>query len=186
MKDMKITILVSVLISLVFLVPDRIQLWAYQTVLVQQDEWWRFFTAVFVHLDLLHLVRNLGIFLIVGSSLERKLGSLQYIMLILVSGIMNNVFAWLSGIPDPFIGLSGVIFAIIIVLFLELLVKERSEASMLGILMVLIFIDQRIYHVSGVISGIGFFYIKQTFNFLKIHIKGMIHVRTKKGRSISA
>lgn len=80
---------------------------AYYKPMILSGEWWRLFTAGFVHLGFLHLLMNMSALWSLGESLERILGTRRF-LLILFSGVVsgnllcfgldgNTVAAGLSG-----------------------------------------------------------------------------------------
>ncbi|MCX8497670.1 MAG: rhomboid family intramembrane serine protease [Akkermansiaceae bacterium] len=76
-------------------------------------EWWRCFTALFLHADLSHLVGNLVGGVVMGTLVSKALGSLRGWGLILGCGTLGNAFtAWIT-YPQPFIsiGASTAVFA---------------------------------------------------------------------------
>src|SRR5215475_3534683 len=75
-------------------------------------EWWRMFTAMFLHIGVLHLLFNMVALWNVGSFMERILGSVGFVVLYLLSGLLGSVasVAW-----NPFVvsaGASGAIFGL--------------------------------------------------------------------------
>ncbi len=76
-------------------------------------EWWRSFTALFLHADLSHLVGNLVGGVVMGTLVSKSLGSVRGWGLILLCGTLGNAFtAWIT-YPQPFIsiGASTAVFA---------------------------------------------------------------------------
>src|SRR5215813_8268653 len=75
-------------------------------------EWWRMFTAMFLHIGVLHLLFNMIALWNVGSFMERVLGSAGFVVLYLLSGLLGSIVsvAW-----NPFVvsaGASGAIFGL--------------------------------------------------------------------------
>ena len=76
-------------------------------------EWWRPFTALFLHADLTHLVGNLVSGFAMAALVSKSLGPLRAWALILLCGTLGNVFtAWIV-YPQPFVslGASTAVFA---------------------------------------------------------------------------
>ncbi len=62
---------------------------------VQQGEYWRLLTAVFMHFGIGHIINNMLVLYVLGDNLERALGSIRYLVLYLVCGIgANCVSLW--------------------------------------------------------------------------------------------
>lgn len=81
--------------------------------LIDLGEWWRPFTALFLHADLSHLVGNLVSGVVFGALVSRAVGAIKAWALILACGAMGNVVtAWLT-YPTEFIslGASSAVFA---------------------------------------------------------------------------
>lgn len=78
-----------------------------------EGEYWRLFTAMFLHLDFEHLLFNSIMLVILGISIERLFGTKKFLFIYLVSGIMGNIagFAFSSfnslGASGAILGLGG-------------------------------------------------------------------------------
>lgn len=75
----------------------------------------RLFTALFIHVDWLHLTGNLLFLMIFGLSAERVLGSPRFLFLFLVGGALANLIGalTLSSVNAPIVGSSGAVSAIV-------------------------------------------------------------------------
>jgi membrane associated rhomboid family serine protease len=75
----------------------------------------RLFTALFIHVTWLHLLGNLLFLIIFGLPGERALGSLRFLLLFVVGGIVANLIGALSlaGVRLPIIGCSGAVSAVV-------------------------------------------------------------------------
>jgi GlpG protein len=78
---------------------------------VAAGEVWRLVTPIFLHFGLLHIVFNMFWLYDLGSMIERRLGTLWYVLLILVIAVPSNFFQFLMAGPD-FGGMSGVVFGL--------------------------------------------------------------------------
>ncbi|WP_297465803.1 rhomboid family intramembrane serine protease [Thermococcus sp.] len=75
--------------------------------------WWQPFTAMFVHVGLLHLIFNMYFLLIMGSQLEAILGPRRLVMIYIVSGLAGNLLTLLFLPPNTVsAGASGALFGI--------------------------------------------------------------------------
>ena len=71
-------------------------LMAFSYIGVQNGEYWRLFSSLFVHGDFMHLVFNMVALLIFGNYAEQKLmNSKKALAILLVSGISANLLAWM-------------------------------------------------------------------------------------------
>lgn len=75
----------------------------------------RLFTALFIHVTWLHLLGNLLFLVIFGLPGERALGSLRFLLLFIIGGIVANLIGALSltGVRLPIIGCSGAVSAVV-------------------------------------------------------------------------
>ena len=85
---------------------------------VVQHEYWRFFTALFLHGGLLHLGFNLFALYVLGPPLERSIGTIRFVVCYLISGLASGagvVGLTLIGLVHPaqLVGASGCIMGIV-------------------------------------------------------------------------
>jgi len=75
----------------------------------------RLFTALFIHLAWLHLLGNLLFLVIFGLPAERALGSLRFLLLFVIGGMVANLVGAISlaGVRAPIIGCSGAVSAVL-------------------------------------------------------------------------
>ncbi|MEO8616996.1 MAG: rhomboid family intramembrane serine protease [Luteolibacter sp.] len=101
--------------------------------LIDRSEWWRPFTALFLHADVQHLVGNLVSGAIFGTLVSRSLGPLRGWALILACGTFGNCLTSLVTYPVPFIsiGASTAVFGALGILSgLGFSTSLRSRSSM--------------------------------------------------------
>jgi membrane associated rhomboid family serine protease len=85
---------------------------------VVQHEYWRFFTALFLHGGFIHLLFNVFALYVLGPPLERPIGTLRFVVCYLVSGLASGagvVSLTLIGLVQPaqLVGASGSIMGIV-------------------------------------------------------------------------
>lgn len=81
--------------------------------LVASGEFYRLFTCMFFHADLLHLIFNMYALYVLGTRVERYYGSKRYIVLYLISGLVASLFSCVfNNINVISIGASGAIFGL--------------------------------------------------------------------------
>ncbi len=80
--------------------------------LIGRHEWWRPFTALFLHADIQHLTGNLVSGAVFGTLVSRSLGPLRGWCLILACGTVGNLLTSLATYPEPIlsIGASTAVF----------------------------------------------------------------------------
>ena len=81
-------------------------------------EYWRLFTALFLHAGLMHLFFNLFALYVLGPGLERAIGSLRFAACYLISGIGSSagvVALWMIRLTNPgqVVGASGCVMGIV-------------------------------------------------------------------------
>ena len=106
------------------------------------NQWWRFITPMFVHIDVLHLLMNMFSLLILGPFVEKLYGSAKFVVFWVVTGIAGVVGSYLALRPAlsrgmlgsfifksadvPSAGASGALFGLVGVLFV-FGIKYRRE-----------------------------------------------------------
>lgn len=78
---------------------------------INNFEFWRFLTAIFLHGSLTHLLFNLFALLFFGITLENLIGSKKFLATFLVSGIIANIIS--VNFYESSLGASGAIYGII-------------------------------------------------------------------------
>lgn len=75
----------------------------------------RLVTAMFIHVAWLHLLSNLLFLMIFGVPAERALGSVRFLALFIVGGVVANLAGAISlaGVVRPIIGCSGAVSAVL-------------------------------------------------------------------------
>lgn len=63
------------------------------TYLMQDGEWYRIFTSMFLHWDAEHLISNMLILYYIGNAVEREMGHILYLFTYFLSGISGAVFS---------------------------------------------------------------------------------------------
>ena len=66
---------------------------------VANGQWWRLFTASFIHIGLPHILFNMYFLYQVGPVFERLYGSRNYLIIYLLAGIMGNLVSFAFGNP---------------------------------------------------------------------------------------
>ena len=146
---------------------------SFETTYMQNNEWWRLITPIFIHFSLTHLVFNCLWIYVLGSKIEQIDGHITFINLVIFSSIISNLAQHFFGESALFGGLSGVIYGLLgYCMIIEIDIKEeRYDLSpalylfmliwlilgFLGILNLFGFGNVANYaHLGGLISGIIF------------------------------
>ncbi|WP_096188419.1 rhomboid family intramembrane serine protease [Evansella halocellulosilytica] len=77
--------------------------------LILEGEWWRFFSAMFLHIGILHLFMNSLALFYLGGAVERIFGTTRFILIYFLAGLSGSVasFAFNENVSA---GASGAIF----------------------------------------------------------------------------
>ncbi|WP_369140213.1 rhomboid family intramembrane serine protease [Modestobacter versicolor] len=128
-------------------------------VFVDAGDWWRPFTAAFLHYGLLHLALNMVSLLVFGSELERLMGRGRYLTVYLVSivggaaaiQLFGQPFGQVAGASTAIYGLMGA-FGVVLVHQKQDL---RGLLTLLGINLVISFLPgvSLIGHLGGLVGG---------------------------------
>jgi membrane associated rhomboid family serine protease len=127
---------------------------------VANGQWWRLFTATFLHASIMHILFNMYALLVLGASLERVIGGLRFAAIYFMSALGGSVAAlWFSPLDTISVGASGAIFGLMtatIVVGRRLRIDTSQIIFWLGLNVVLGFfapdIDWRA-HFGGAIVG---------------------------------
>jgi rhomboid protease GluP len=101
------------------------------TLLMQMTgEYWRIFTAMFLHFSLLHLGLNMLSLFIIGRVVEVLYGTWRYLLIYLGAGIIGGVATYFFSKPEAVsAGASGAIFGVFGALGVFYLVNRRSSRA---------------------------------------------------------
>ena len=89
-----------------------------------EGEWWRLFLHVYLHAGVLHMLFNVLALLFAGKIVEKKIGSLPYLLLYHVIAIVNAIIMCLIFPDSTSVGASAGIFGMIGIVCVMKLKKE--------------------------------------------------------------
>ena len=98
---------------------------------ISQGEYWRIFTAMFLHANILHIGLNMLSLFFIGRAVEQLFGTWRYLLIYLLSGIAGGLTYYFSSPAsmDPSIGASGAIFGVFGALGIFYIVNRRALGS---------------------------------------------------------
>lgn len=118
-----VTLALLVVLATVYLVDDvlftnlwhsPLWLWAGNTTeTLQNREWWRVITTLFLHANPLHLAMNGLALWMFGSAVEKTMGWWRFLVLFLVAGSLGNLLSAFNIRYDVAVGASGGIFGLV-------------------------------------------------------------------------
>ncbi|MET0495272.1 MAG: rhomboid family intramembrane serine protease [Actinoplanes sp.] len=104
---------------------------------VAEGEWYRLFTAMFLHYGILHLLMNMYALWFLGRDIERVLGPVRYIGLYVLAGLGGNVAAYLFSAPNAqSAGASTAVFGLMTAIFVLLKRLNLSVAPILPVIVI--------------------------------------------------
>ena len=123
-------------------------------------QWWRLFTAAFLHGSFLHIAFNMYVLFALGPTLERILGHYRYLTLYVLAAIGGGVASYVFSDPNTVsVGASGAIFGLmgaLVVAGRRLRYDVTQVLVLLGINIAIGFIspgtDWRA-HLGGLVTG---------------------------------
>ena len=80
---------------------------------IEQGQWWRFITPMFIHFSWLHIVFNLLWVWEIGRRIEFTNGAVVLFFTVIASSLVANVTQYLMSGPSLFGGMSGVVFGLL-------------------------------------------------------------------------
>jgi membrane associated rhomboid family serine protease len=130
-------------------------------------EYWRLFSAMFLHANLLHILFNMWALYIAGSYLEVLAGRTKYLLIYFISGFAGNILAYAIGPTNgSVVGASTAIFGLFGALFIYSVHNRNTVAGMalrsMGfVILINLFLTFTISgiswqgHVGGLLGGIA-------------------------------
>jgi membrane associated rhomboid family serine protease len=125
---------------------------------IAAGEWYRLFTAMFVHYGVLHLLLNMYALWILGRDLERTLGPLRFAGLYLLAGLGGNVAAYLFSAPNASTaGASTAVFGLMAAIFVILKRLNLSVAPILPVIVINVIFTFAVANISvaGHLGGLA-------------------------------
>lgn len=149
--------------------PILLALGAKVSIAISAGEYWRLITAMFLHVNLVHLAVNTYALLLLGGFIEALYGRRRLLILYVMSGLCGNALSYLMN-PHPSMGASTAIsglFGAVMVFWWKYRAAmapeywERMGRHLFGVLFINLVLGAVISlidgwgHIGGLIGGIG-------------------------------
>ena len=131
---------------------------------VMSGGWWQLFTAMFVHVDLIHLLGNMLFLLIFGARGEELFSEKEFFFIYFAGGLSGNLLTLLMGPSTVSAGASGAIFGMLgaCVMYLgQTLGQSIMGALMFSFFLLLITSGRQVNlfaHFGGLAAGLAIGY----------------------------
>ncbi len=153
---------------------------------VDQGQWWRFITSMFLHFGVAHLLFNSVSLLFLGKIIEPLLGHINFIGLYLITGIAGSAASYVfnkgvvsAGASGAIFGLFGIFIAILLSNIMRKDIRDQWLKSIGAILAInlgmgLFLPVDNAAHIGGLVSGLilGFAFIPVIKRRLKKLLSG--------------
>ena len=135
---------------------------------INNGEWYRVFTHMFIHSGFQHIFNNMIMLLAVGLTLEERMGHIRYTIVYLVGGLgataLSSAYEWYTGSFSVSVGASGAIMAVFAALVMAT-IKERKNSGDRAVRRLLIVLAVMVFgnigpeinwmaHLGGAITGL--------------------------------
>lgn len=145
-----------------------VRLGAKVTVLIAAGEYWRLFSAMFLHIGLMHLFFNGYALLAIGTELERLIGPGRFLAIYLLGGLFGNLASYAftvnlaAGASGAILGLIGALATFFTLYRRQLGAWGRGRlANILFLIALNLFLGftqpgiDNLAHLGGLLSGLG-------------------------------
>ncbi|WP_373211929.1 rhomboid family intramembrane serine protease [Ruminococcus sp. 5_1_39BFAA] len=141
---------------------------AFAPLIIENKEWYRLFTCMFLHFGMSHLANNMLVLFVLGQRLEPVAGKVRLLLIYILGGVGGNIFSFFldleKGDYAVSAGASGAVFAVMGAM-IYVLVRNRGRVQDLSARQILIMAAFSLYfgftssgvdnaaHVGGMICG---------------------------------
>ncbi len=135
--------------------------------LTLSGDWWRLFTAMFLHFGLIHLLLNMYALFSIAAYLEPMLGKARYITAYLCTGVLASLASlWWHTTPANSAGASGAVFGmygVFLALLTTNLIPKKVRGPLLQSIVIFVIFNlayglkggiDNAAHVGGLLSGV--------------------------------
>lgn len=116
--------------------------------IVAGGEWWRLFTAGFLHSGPVHIALNMVALYLLGRELEPVLGKVRFTAIYLISLLGGSTAVFLFGGDVPVVGASGAVFGLMGAIVVVVLRLKLNPRPVLMIIALNVFISVAVPNIS--------------------------------------
>lgn len=175
-KTSYISIALFIINVVVFLLSSTVMDWIYDMgamsteMVLTKGQYYRLFTAMFLHVDVRHLFNNMILLALAGAIVENYTGHIFYILLYVLSGFFGNMISMAYELKNNLtwisVGASGAIMGIVGFVVVWIIVNRRSfvrnRNTLFRLVLLAIFVVQACFfqeganiaaHLGGFVTG---------------------------------
>lgn len=141
---------------------------AFAPLIIENKEWYRLFTCMFLHFGMRHLANNMLVLFVLGQRLEPAAGKVRLLLIYILGGLGGNILSFFLSLEKGdyavSAGASGAVFAVMGAM-IYVLVRNRGRVQDLSARQILIMAAFSLYfgftssgvdnaaHIGGMICG---------------------------------
>ena len=162
-KQAYVSIVIFVLNVIIYLIGKTVAGWIYSEgamiteKILGHGEFYRLFTAMFLHADIDHICNNMAILILVGAVVENYTGHIYYLVLYMLSGFFGNILSMAyeinNGLNWVSIGASGAIMGVVGFLVAWIIANRRTflrnKATLIRVFFMAIFVIEACFFQKG-------------------------------------
>lgn len=134
----------------------------YVPYVIQNNEYYRIFTSIFLHFGFSHLMNNMFTLLLLGWQLELEIGRIKFLIIYFISGLGGNILSAANEIHTH-----------------DYAVSAGASGAIFGIIGALIYVAMRNHGRVGTVSGRGIVFmaaISLYYGFTSTGIDNFAHI----------
>lgn len=141
---------------------------AYAPLILEQGQWYRLFSSMFLHFGAPHLINNMLVLFVLGQRLEPVTGKIKFFLIYIFGGLGGNMLSLFldmyAGNASLSAGASGAVFAVMGGM-IYVIIRHRGRVADLTVRQMLIMAAFSLYfgfasegvdnvaHIGGLLSG---------------------------------
>lgn len=141
----------------------------YAPLILEQGQWYRMFTSMFLHFGAPHLINNMLVLFVLGQRLEPVTGKIRFLLIYILGGLGGNILSLFfdmqaGNITSLSAGASGAVFAVMGGM-IYVIIRHRGRVADLTVRQMLIMAAFSLYfgfasegvdnvaHIGGLLCG---------------------------------